>query len=73
MLSINPDAHSIAELDLVKWGVAIARKGGVPKDKVVNAMGLREMTGYLQQRKNRWAARPKACHGTRVGRSGREG
>jgi DNA polymerase (family X) len=57
MLSINPDAHSIAELDLVKWGVAIARKGGVPKDKVLNAMGLKEMTGYLEQRKNRWAAR----------------
>jgi hypothetical protein len=30
---MNPDAHSIAELDLLKWGVAVARKGGVPKDK----------------------------------------
>jgi DNA polymerase (family X) len=57
MLSINPDAHSIAELDLVKWGMAIARKGGVPKQKVLNALGLREMVGYLERRKNRWAAR----------------
>ena len=30
MLSINPDAHSIPELDHMHWGVAMARKGGVP-------------------------------------------
>jgi len=52
MLSINPD-----ELDLLKWGVAIARKGGVPKDKVLNALGPREMAVYLERRKNRWPAR----------------
>jgi DNA polymerase (family 10) len=40
MLSINPDAHSMAELDLLKWGVAVARKGGVPKERVLDAMSL---------------------------------
>ena len=40
LLSINPDAHSIAELDLVRWGVAVARKGGVQKQDVLNAMSL---------------------------------
>src|SRR5215204_4693680 len=30
MMSINPDAHSIQELDLTRWGVLMARKGGVP-------------------------------------------
>jgi hypothetical protein len=27
MFSINPDAHSIAELDLMRWDLAMARKG----------------------------------------------
>lgn len=30
MMSINPDAHSIRELDHMHWGVKMARKGGVP-------------------------------------------
>jgi DNA polymerase (family X) len=51
MLSINPDAHSISELDLVKWGVAVARKGGVPKNRVLNAMSLGQMAAYLDTRR----------------------
>ena len=51
MLSINPDAHSISELDLVKWGVAVARKGGVPKDRVLNAMSLAQMLAHLEARR----------------------
>jgi DNA polymerase (family 10) len=50
MLSINPDAHSIAELDLVKWGVAVARKGGVPKERVLNAMTLPAILAHLRRR-----------------------
>ncbi|HWT29653.1 MAG TPA: PHP domain-containing protein, partial [Propylenella sp.] len=44
MLSINPDAHSIAELDLVRWGVLMARKGGVPKQCVLNCLGRDAIT-----------------------------
>jgi DNA polymerase (family X) len=51
MLSINPDAHSIPELDHMHWGVAIARKGGVPADRVLNAMPLPEITRYLRQKR----------------------
>jgi DNA polymerase (family X) len=36
MFSINPDAHSTSELDLTRWGVLIARKGGVPKERILN-------------------------------------
>jgi DNA polymerase (family X) len=50
-LSINPDAHSISELDLVRWGVAVARKGGVPKDRVLNAMSLAQMLAHLATRR----------------------
>jgi DNA polymerase (family 10) len=50
-LSINPDAHSIAELDLTRWGLAVARKGGVPKERVLNAMDLNAMQGFLKARR----------------------
>ena len=51
MLSINPDAHSISELDLVTWGVAVARKGGVPKERVLNALPLERLTTLLRKRR----------------------
>jgi DNA polymerase (family X) len=50
MLSINPDAHSVAELDLVKWGVAVARKGGVARENVLNAMCLEQILHHLRRR-----------------------
>jgi DNA polymerase (family 10) len=53
MLSINPDAHSIAELDLTQWGVRVARKGGVPKSSVLNCMSLKEIGAYLRGRAQR--------------------
>jgi DNA polymerase (family 10) len=36
LMSINPDAHSTDEIDLTHWGVEMARKGGVPKERVLN-------------------------------------
>ena len=51
ILSINPDAHSIPELDHMHWGVEMARKGGVPADRVLNAMTLPEITRYLRQKR----------------------
>jgi DNA polymerase (family 10) len=55
MMSINPDAHSIAELDHMHWGVEMARKGGVPADRVLNAMPLVDITRYLRQRRRAFA------------------
>lgn len=51
MLSINPDAHSIPELDHMHWGVVMARKGGVPAERVLNAMTLAEVTRYFRQKR----------------------
>ncbi len=51
MMSINPDAHSIRELDHMHWGVEMARKGGVSADRVLNALSLQEITRYLRQRR----------------------
>jgi DNA polymerase (family 10) len=51
MMSINPDAHSIPELDHMHWGVEMARKGGVSPDRVLNAMPLAKLRRHLQRRR----------------------
>jgi DNA polymerase (family 10) len=58
MMSINPDAHSTSELDLTHWGVEMARKGGVPKERVLNALSVCDITAHFEQRRGR--ARPLA-------------
>ena len=56
-LSVNPDAHSIRELDLVRWGIAAARKGGVPAKSVLNAMPLSRLQAHLHKRRTGCQAR----------------
>ncbi|TIU33364.1 MAG: PHP domain-containing protein, partial [Mesorhizobium sp.] len=51
IFSINPDAHSIRELDHMHWGVEMARKGGVPGKRVLNAMRLTALLAHLSKRK----------------------
>ena len=51
MLSINPDAHGTEELDLTRWGVAIARKGGVPRERVLNCLDCEALETFLRRRK----------------------
>jgi DNA polymerase (family 10) len=41
-LAVNPDAHSTAGLDDVRWGVAVARKAGATKDDLVNCGDIDE-------------------------------
>lgn len=51
IFSINPDAHSIPELDHMHWGVEMARKGGVPAKRVLNAMTLPQIVQHLKRRR----------------------
>jgi DNA polymerase (family 10) len=51
MMSINPDAHSTAELDLTHWGVEMARKGGVPKERVLNCLEREAIAAFFKQRR----------------------
>ena len=53
LMSINPDAHSTRELDLTHWGVEMARKGGVPKERVLNCLSRDELAFYLEKRRDR--------------------
>jgi DNA polymerase (family X) len=61
MFSINPDAHSISELDLMRWGVAMARKGGISADRVLNALDLRCFSQWLADHRNRTALSSQRC------------
>jgi DNA polymerase (family 10) len=51
MMSVNPDAHSTDEIDLTHWGVEMARKGGVPKERVLNCLSLVKFRRHLDARK----------------------
>jgi DNA polymerase (family 10) len=47
LISINPDAHATAELDYVKWGVAVGRKGWLTPDQCLNAKSLDAFVQWL--------------------------
>jgi DNA polymerase (family 10) len=53
MISIDPDAHSIGEIENIKWGISAARKGGLTKDMTWNAMSLKEIENWLGERRTR--------------------
>jgi DNA polymerase (family 10) len=46
-VSINPDAHSRAQVDYVKYGVNAARKGGLKVQYCLNALSLDQFTKWL--------------------------
>lgn len=48
-LAIDSDAHATWQLELVRYGVATARRGWVEKKDVVNAMGLAELLCWTQR------------------------
>jgi DNA polymerase (family 10) len=61
--SINPDAHSTNEIaSSTRWGLAIARKSGMPADRVINTWtGTHSHAGYSRAKSGQ---RP-AWHPTR--------
>jgi DNA polymerase (family 10) len=53
MISLNPDAHSIGEIENIRWGVSAARKGGLTKEMTWNAMPLSKILSWLKKKKSR--------------------
>lgn len=51
MLSIDPDAHSVPGMDLVKYGVYAAQKGGLTKEHNLSSMGLAAFQTYMSKKK----------------------
>jgi DNA polymerase (family 10) len=52
LLSINTDAHSPQEFDLVSYGVATARRGWVEPQHVINTWGRERLLSWLRSRGN---------------------
>lgn len=48
--SINPDAHSIADLQFYRAGVNIARKGWLQKGSILNTFPLKKVQAYFKNR-----------------------
>ncbi len=53
LIAINPDAHSVAELQNVAFGVNMARKAGLSPDQILNCWSLEEIEEYLSERRSR--------------------
>ena len=52
--SINPEAHATGEIaSSTRWGVAIARKSGMPAGRVINALDRSAFARWLRERKAR--------------------
>lgn len=51
LLSINPDAHSIAGYNDLHWGCMAAQKGGLTKEGNLSSMSLQEMEAFILQYK----------------------
>lgn len=48
MTSVNPDAHTIDGIDLMKYGTRIARKGKYEKERVLNTKSAEEVMKFFQ-------------------------
>jgi DNA polymerase (family X) len=50
LVPIDPDAHSVSNLDLVEWGVHVARKGWLTARNVINTWELKEVEEFFAER-----------------------
>lgn len=50
LLSINTDAHSEEDYDMLPYGVAIARRAGLTKDDVINTWSPKKLLDWLKKR-----------------------
>ena len=51
MLSINTDAHSTDELDLMSYGINVARRAWATKKHVINCMTWEELSKFLKRKR----------------------
>lgn len=52
LLSVNPDAHSTAQLHYTEYGVIMGQKGGLTKENCLNAFDLKSISEYFHNRKS---------------------
>ena len=49
LIAINPDAHATGELENVRWGVEVARKGWLTADNCLNAKSLDDFADWIDR------------------------
>jgi DNA polymerase (family 10) len=49
LLSVNPDAHSTDEFQNIKYGVLVAQKGGLTKERNLSSYSLKEFEKFLEK------------------------
>jgi DNA polymerase (family X) len=52
-IPIDPDAHTIASLDKMRFGIGIARKGWLRASDVLNTMTTSELLDFFRERRKR--------------------
>ncbi len=53
MFAVSTDAHHVSELGNIRFGVAQARKGWVPKERVVNSLTMAEFRALVSAKRER--------------------
>jgi DNA polymerase (family 10) len=48
-LAISTDAHSIADMDFIRYGVYQARRGWLEPDDILNTRGLKQLKKMLKR------------------------
>jgi DNA polymerase (family X) len=51
LIAVNPDAHSVAALDHVAFGIGMARKAGLEPRQILNTWTVEEVSEYFAKRK----------------------
>ena len=53
LISVNPDAHATDGFKDMYYGVCVGRKGGLTKEKTLNAWSLEKVDAYFKERKEK--------------------
>ena len=51
-IAINPDAHSVNGIQDIQYGIYIARKGGLPLERCINAKSTGEFRHWLKMKRS---------------------
>ncbi|MBZ0199073.1 MAG: PHP domain-containing protein, partial [Ignavibacteriaceae bacterium] len=50
LFSINQDAHSVEDINLLRYGISAGRKGGLQSEEVINCYELEKFKTFLQRK-----------------------
>jgi DNA polymerase (family 10) len=48
-MAVNTDSHEKSQLDLIKFGIAQARRGWAEKKDIVNSFSLEKLSSFFKK------------------------